>query len=155
MYRRKEGNPIASKHHYKGAPLGLFKLFTASAMRAIELACRARATQLPIASIILGIPFPAVICRTKTSSVKSSCSTSVIINESAEVAAAQANHSAEVLVNWSARIDAGSVLEPSKEVPKKISPVANAWLPEIDTEMVMVAMNETIWRYAVNGGVLG
>lgn len=134
--------------------------FNACPISANALPCSARAIQLPKLIIILGIlcqiaPLSSVTARTNDSSVRRSWRTRVIINENDNTAADHENQFAEALVPRIASVVAKSLLLLLKAIPKKLPAVANPWLAEIDTEMVMVVMKDTIWRYAVNGGVFG
>jgi len=76
----------------------------------------------------------------------------VIINEHDATAADHESQFAEAIVPRIASAVTGS-LSLLNVIPKKLPPVANPWLAEMDTETVMVAVRDTIWRYAVNGGV--
>ncbi len=75
-----------------------------------------------------------------------------IINETEDAAAAHESQFAASVVARTAAVVIGSV-SLVKGIPKKLPPVANPWLAETETEMVMVAVKATSWRYAENGGL--
>lgn len=74
-----------------------------------------------------------------------------MIKDNDETAADQESHCADFTVLAVLPAASGS-LSSLSSVPKKFPPVAKPWLAEIETEMVMAAVKDTIWRYCENGG---
>ncbi len=73
-----------------------------------------------------------------------------IINETEDAAAAHDSQFAASVVARTAAVMIESVPLVTG-IPKKVPAVANPWLAETETEMVMVAVKATSWRYAENG----